>query len=244
LYVKGYTGASDGQTASWNMSIINVNCRHHLADFFRRAQNTSARWFSIVRDEGSTNGAIGNLSSFVGMSYNDLYLPLMFSCGLIRQHTCNFRKTTTLNPSIDNGAYTWNDFFVEFSLDLEVFYLNRPNAKGVRRKYYFIRVGKFRDGVPRFTVLDQIRSNTKVAIKGVRRAQERLIESFARETPSSLNNRSDMLWNFIDESKLRDGISKFVTAFHTARYDSQQKVMPEALRCTSSDDENISLMER
>ncbi len=50
-----------------------------------------------------------------------------------------------------------------------------------------------------------------------------------------------MLWNFIDESKLRDGISKFVTAFHTARYDSQQKVMPEALRCTSSDDENISL---
>lgn len=282
------------------MSIINVNCRHHLADFFRRAQNTSARWFSIVRDEGSTNGAIGNLSSFVGMSYNDLYLPLMFSCGLIRQHTCNFRKTTTLNPSIDNGAYTWNDFFVEFSLDLEVFYLNRPNAKGVRRKYYFIRVGKFRDGVPRFTVLDQIRSNTKVAIKGVRRAQERLIESFARETPSSLNNRShsqtdareeaadatagteiesqqlaastytcntnqnlrlivqnhffdgilkpgvdkDMLWNFIDESKLRDGISKFVTAFHAARYDSQQKVMPEALRCTSSDDENISLMER
>ncbi len=55
----------------------------------------------------------------------------------------------------------------------------------------------------------------------------------------------DMLWNFIDESKLRDGISsKFVTAFHAARYDSQQKVMPEALRCTSSDDENISLMER
>jgi len=297
LDIKVSTGARGSFPALWIMSFININCRRHLADFFRMVQNTPARWLSIISNEnGCDEGNIGSLFSFLGMSYNDLYLPFMMSCGLIRRTTSNRLKTTKFSPSIDGVDYTWENFFSEFLLDLEVSYLYLPNSKGGKTKLYYIRVGKFKDEVPRFTVLEQMRSTKKIAIRGVRRTQERLIKSFAREAPSSFHIQSniqsdadkeaadmrykeigsqtlapamhmgnanhnlrlivqnhffdgilkpgvnaDKLWDLIDETKLREGISEFVKAFHASRYETHQKVMSETLQCTSCNNEAIDL---
>jgi len=52
---------------------------------------------------------------------------------------------------------------------------------------------------------------------------------------------ADKLWDLIDETKLREGISEFVKAFHASRYETHQKVMSETLQCTSCNNEAIDL---
>jgi hypothetical protein len=273
---------------------INPDCRRHLAEFFRGVQNRPAQWLSII---SGAEGNVSCMSTFLGMNYDDLYLPLLFSCGLIRKMTSGRHKTTQIIPSIESFRigldYTWNDFIMEFMLDLEVSYIFQHNINGVKKKMYYLRVGKFKEGAPRFTVWDQIRSNKEIPIKGIRGAQQRLIKSFANTVPPSfsipfntstaaeeaspftempsptlatttymeninqnfkyiLQNHlfdrilksgvdANEVWDKIDQTKLKEGISEFLKALHASRYESQQKILSEMLQCTNSNDEPINL---
>jgi hypothetical protein len=164
---------------------INPDC---WAEFFRSVQNRPAQWLSII---SGAEGNVSFMSTFLGMNYDDLCLPLLFSCGLIRKMTSGRHKTTQIIPSIESLRigldYTWNDFIMEFMLDLEVSYIFQHNIKGVKKKMYYLHVGKFKEGAPRFPVWDQIRSNKEIPIKGIRGAQQRLIKSFANTVPPSFS---------------------------------------------------------
>jgi hypothetical protein len=147
LDIKVSTGARGSFPALWNMSFININCRRHLADFFRMVQNTPARWHSIISNEnGCDERNIGSLFSFLGMSYSDLYLPLMISCGLIRRTTSNRLKTTKFSPSIDGVDYTWENFFTEFLLEFLICICQIQ--KVVRRSCIIFASGNLRTRFP------------------------------------------------------------------------------------------------
>jgi hypothetical protein len=95
----------------------NHNCRQHLADFFSELQNKPAKWLRILAEDNNSDQPSDCLSELLGMNKNELYIPLMLSCRLMRYHR------EDLVPSIysRNGyGYTWSDFFIEFNLNMEV----------------------------------------------------------------------------------------------------------------------------
>jgi len=106
-------------------------------------------------NSNSSNTQNYSLPSLLGLKHDELYVSLMQKCGLIRLEP----KRKGFIPSINyiwNGlGYIWNDFLIEFNLDMEVSHIYQH-----KKKVFYVRVGTFKEGAERFTVWDQIRKCT------------------------------------------------------------------------------------
>ncbi len=80
------------------------------------------------------------LSKLLGMKYDKLYLPLMFTFGLIREVHSNRHKTSAIIlcvESIKNGfGYSWGDFIAEHNIDIELSYIYQVNDKKKRKMFF------------------------------------------------------------------------------------------------------------
>jgi hypothetical protein len=160
-------------------------CRQLLANFFAGIKSVPMRWFPIIlRGASSSNTNVHGLSLLMALDYNDTYLPLVKTCGLIIKQSINIKEkgaTLVISPSICHGRsnqlnYTWDDFIAEFCLPLEVLhlYLNK-------QKTYFVRVGEFKD--QRFTIQDQLKGkmvrSPQLYFGGCRNQQLKLVNALA-----------------------------------------------------------------
>jgi hypothetical protein len=115
------------------------------------------------------------------MSENDFYIPLMLSCGLLRPVPKKKEVVPSINHIRNGFGYTWDDFFIEYNLDMEVSHIFKCDGDNNRQtKHYFVRIGRFSSG--RVTILEQLRQEgNNIVIKGIRRAQVQLIRKIAEE---------------------------------------------------------------
>jgi hypothetical protein len=129
-FLKGFTKYNKENSAATRQ------CRQVLANFLRAAANdVDAFWFPII------SKASNSLAVLLGLDYQQRYLPLMVTCGLVKVSKSKGKLLLTIPYSSANNRYSWEAFMAEFHLSEAEITKSFINEYGGH--VYCIKVGRF-----------------------------------------------------------------------------------------------------
>jgi hypothetical protein len=129
-FLKGFTNYNKENSAATRQ------CRQVLANFLRAAgDDVDAFWFPII------SKASNSLAVLLGLDYQQRYLPLMVTCGLVKVSKSKGKLLLTIPHSSVNNRYSWEAFRAEFHL-LEV-EITKSFINEYGSHVYCIKVGGF-----------------------------------------------------------------------------------------------------